>query len=61
MKKIINNADNLVEEMLEGYMAAFGHLYTAVPGVNGFVVKNKKDKVALVIGGGRFSRCCCNG
>ena len=52
MKKIINDADNLVEEMLEGYMAAFGDLYTAVPGVNGFVVKNKKDKVALVIGGG---------
>lgn len=52
MKKIINSADNLVEEMLEGYLAAYGDLYNAVPGVNGFVVKNKKDKVALVIGGG---------
>jgi len=52
MKKIINAADNLVEEMLEGYLDAYGDLYEAIPEVNGFVVKNKKDKVALVIGGG---------
>lgn len=53
MKKIINDdADKLVEEMLEGYLAAYGNLYEAVPEVNGFIVKNKKDKVALVIGGG---------
>lgn len=53
MKKIINDdPDKLVEEMLEGYLSAYGNLYQAVPDVNGFVVKNRKDKVALVIGGG---------
>ncbi|HEX2945214.1 MAG TPA: dihydroxyacetone kinase subunit DhaK [Clostridia bacterium] len=52
MKKIINNPKNLVEELLDGYIAAYGDIYERVPGVNGFVVKNKKDKVALLIGGG---------
>lgn len=53
MKKIINDdADKLVEEMLEGYLAAYCDLYEKVPGINGFTVKSKKDKVALVIGGG---------
>lgn len=52
MKKIINDEHNLVEEMLRGYLDAYGDLYEAVPEVNGFVVKNKIDKVALVIGGG---------
>lgn len=52
MKKILNNAEHVVTEMLEGYIAAYGHLYNEVSGVKGFVIKNKKDKVALVIGGG---------
>jgi dihydroxyacetone kinase len=52
MKKIINNPDNIVQEMLEGYIKAYGSLYQNVEGANGFIVKNKKDKVALLIGGG---------
>lgn len=52
MKKIINDAHDLVDEMLEGYLAAYSDLYEKVPDVAGFTVKNKKDKVALVIGGG---------
>lgn len=52
MKKIINDAENLVKEMFEGYLAAYGHIYDKRPNVNGFVMKNKKDKVAVVVGGG---------
>lgn len=52
MKKIINDANNVIEEMFEGFMAAYKDLFTRVPDVNGFVMRNKKDKVALVVGGG---------
>ncbi|WP_180994402.1 dihydroxyacetone kinase subunit DhaK [Bacillus sp. Marseille-P3661] len=52
MKKIINNPDHVVEEMIEGFIEAFGNDYIKVEGVNGIALKNKKDKVGIVIGGG---------
>lgn len=52
MKKIINNAENVVKEMLEGYLAAHGDKYERIPDVNGFKKKDMKEKVAVVIGGG---------
>lgn len=52
MKKIINQAENAVSEMLEGFLAAYGVQYEKVPEVKGFVTRTKKDKVALLIGGG---------
>lgn len=52
-KKIINNPDNVVTEMIEGFTGAYNQLYEKVPDVNGVALKNRrKNKVALVIGGG---------
>jgi dihydroxyacetone kinase-like protein len=52
-KKIINVPDNVVAEMMEGFIAAHSRYYERVPGVNGVLYKfRRKDKVALVIGGG---------
>ncbi|MDD3139971.1 MAG: dihydroxyacetone kinase subunit DhaK [Lachnospiraceae bacterium] len=53
MKKIINSADNVVSEMIEGYVAAYSKYYEKHPEVNGVILKNhRKDKVVLVVGGG---------
>lgn len=52
-KKIINDPKNVVIEEGEGFLAAFGRDFAAVPGVNGLVKKNIPDgKTALLIGGG---------
>ncbi|MCL2865364.1 MAG: dihydroxyacetone kinase subunit DhaK [Lachnospiraceae bacterium] len=53
MKKIINHADFVIPEMMEGFILAYHNYYTKHPEVNGVISKNsRKDKVALVIGGG---------
>lgn len=53
MRKIINHPDHVVREMMEGYIAAYGRYYAKHPRVNGVILKqHRKDKVALVIGGG---------
>lgn len=53
MRKIINSPDSVVEEMMEGYISAYGRYYKKHPKVNGVILKeHRKDKVALVIGGG---------
>lgn len=53
MRKIINSPDKVVEEMMEGYISAYGRYYEKHPKVNGVLLKQRrKDKVALVIGGG---------
>ena len=53
MKKIINHADNVVKEMLEGYISAYSRYYRKHPDVNGVLLRQKRrGKVALVIGGG---------
>ena len=53
MRKIINHPDHVVREMMEGYIAAYGRYYVKHPKVNGVILKqHRKDKVALVIGGG---------
>lgn len=53
MRKIINHADNVVKEMLEGYVGAYSRYYRKHPDVNGVILKQRrKGKVALVIGGG---------
>lgn len=52
-KKILNNPADVVREEGEGFLAAFGRDFAAVPGVNGLVKKRIPDgKTALVIGGG---------
>ncbi len=53
MRKIINSPDHVVSEMMEGYISAYGRYYEKHPNVNGVILKQRrKDKVALVIGGG---------
>lgn len=53
MKKIINDADNIIDEMMEGFIGAHERYYEKHPEVNGVILKNKRnDKVALVVGGG---------
>lgn len=53
MKKIINEADHVVEEMMEGFLSAYHQYYEKHPEVNGILLKaRRKGKVALVIGGG---------
>lgn len=53
MKKIINGSSNIVEEMLEGFLAAHPRYYERIGSNNAFCYKNRrKNKVSLVIGGG---------
>ncbi len=52
-KKIINDPDHVVEELLEGFIAAHARYYEPVPGVNGVLLRQRrKNKVTLVVGGG---------
>ncbi len=52
-KKIMNDPADVVREEAEGFLAAFGKDFAAVPGVNGMVKKEiPQGKTALVIGGG---------
>ncbi len=54
MKKILNtNTENIVDEMLSGYLSAYSRYYERVKDLNSFVYKGRrKDKVSIVIGGG---------
>ena len=53
MKKIINKPENVIDELMEGFVAAHSRYFEKVPGVNGILYKGRrKDKVTLVIGGG---------
>lgn len=53
MKKIINDPNNVVEEMLEGMVAAHPQYLNRIQGFDVLVRSDKKtDKVALVSGGG---------
>ncbi len=54
VKKILNeNVANVVEESLAGYLMAYKKYYKKTGGYNAFMYRgHRKDKVALVIGGG---------
>ena len=53
MKKILNQSGDVVEQSIKGFLVAYKRYFEAVPETNCFVYKNRrKDKVALVIGGG---------
>lgn len=54
MKKILNaDVSNVVEEMLSGYLHAYKKYYKKIGDYNAFKYRSsRKDKVALVIGGG---------
>lgn len=53
MKKIINEPDAVIAEMMEGFIQAHCRYYEKHPDVNGVIYKHRrKKKVALVVGGG---------
>src|SRR5690625_5393190 len=52
MKKVINNPENVVKEMMEGIMFAYKDFFKKLEKVNGIIKKDLKDKVAIVTGGG---------
>ena len=53
MRKIINNPENVVSEMMEGFVSAYSHMYYKHSEVNGIILRQRRqDKVSLVIGGG---------
>ena len=54
MKKILNaDVSKVVDEMLAGYLTAYRNIYKKVDNYNAFYYRgHRKNKVALVIGGG---------
>lgn len=53
MKKIMNTPDTIVEEMLEGFLAAYPQWYEQIGTGASFLYKGRrKNQVSLVIGGG---------
>jgi dihydroxyacetone kinase-like protein len=52
LKKIINDPKNVVQETIEGFMAANKKSLDKLKNVNGIIRKDLKDKVGIVIGGG---------
>lgn len=52
-KKVINQPENVVPELLQGFVKAYEHYYEMIPDVKGIACKHReKGKVAVVIGGG---------
>ena len=52
-KKIVNQADDVVAEMMEGFIAAYSRYYERIDDVNGVLYKkHRENQVGLVIGGG---------
>ena len=53
MKKIINASENILEEMLTGYLSAYKRYFTRIGNLNAFTYNGRrKNKVSIVIGGG---------
>lgn len=52
LKKIANSPNNVVREMLEGYVEANNKMFELVEGVQGLKLKNIKKKVILIASGG---------
>ncbi len=52
MKKVVNSIESVISEMVEGVIDAYGDFYKKTETNNGLVLKQKKDKVGILIGGG---------
>ena len=62
MKKIINNSNDLVKEMFEGFIGAYQKVYSPLSNLTAFTYKKRrKGKVSLVIGGGSGHEPMFNG
>lgn len=61
MKKFVNDRKNLVPEMIEGFMLAYGNTYRKLEGRNGILLREQKEKVSIVTGGGSGGEPWCIG
>ena len=62
MNKIINDPDNIIPDMLEGYLYLYEDQYERVPGtMGGLIKKHPKEKVSVLIGGGGGNEPWCLG
>lgn len=53
LQKFINQPECIIEELVNGFTSAYSRYYRKHPEVNGIILKRRRrDKVALVIGGG---------
>jgi dihydroxyacetone kinase len=52
LKKVINQIESVIPEMIDGVIAAYDGFYKKTETTNGIVLKEKKDKVGVLIGGG---------
>ncbi|OYP58175.1 hypothetical protein CG709_00720, partial [Lachnotalea glycerini] len=52
MNKLINHPDDMVKEMLEGYLSIYPNQFERVPNTIGLMKKNKSEQVSIVVGGG---------
>ncbi|WP_235814620.1 hypothetical protein [Propionispora sp. 2/2-37] len=61
MRRLLNDPEHVVEEMLEGYVLAHGKHVRLLEDDGRVIVNNRspvRDKVAIIIGGGSgMSRC----
>ena len=61
MKKFFNAHDNIISEMLTGFLEAFGKDYRKTPNYNGIVWKHSSERVTIVTGGGSGGEPWCIG
>lgn len=52
MNKIVNQPEQMIKEMIEGYIDTCPDLLEPLPDYKGILMKRKKDKVSIVTGGG---------
>ena len=54
MRRMLNEAANFREEMIDGYAAAYGHILRRVPGASGVAALGAPaaGRVSVVVGGG---------
>lgn len=52
MNKLINSSEQMVQEMLAGYLALHSDRFCQVAGVMGIKKREEEDKVSVVIAGG---------
>lgn len=52
MKKVMNKSEHIIEEVVDGFLAAYGKDFEKLDNFKGVVRKELKEKVGIVIGGG---------
>lgn len=52
MKRLINQEDNIISDMIDGFIKLGMGKYKKVPGVNSIMKTECKEKVSVIVGGG---------